>query len=81
MSGRVDKQDVEKDYNDAVNAKNNQYHLRAFCQDFRCYHIAPITAIKPLITLPNPVIGYTSPYPTVVSVAIAHQKEARILGN
>ncbi len=36
---------------------------------------------KPPVTFPKNVVGYTSPYPTVVIVTMAHQKECGILSN
>lgn len=39
----------------------------------------PSTAIIPASSRPSPVIGNTSPYPTFVSVAIAHHAAAGML--
>lgn len=35
----------------------------------------PAITQKPPVIFPKNVVGYTSPYPTVVMVTIAHQKE------
>jgi len=40
----------------------------------------PKSDIKLATVLPSAVIGYTSPYPTVVRVVMAHQKAETIFG-
>jgi hypothetical protein len=47
----------------------------------KAIHNTPQMAQKNPTTLPKGLIGYVSPYPTVVIVTIAHQNELGIEGN